>query len=163
MYNQTLCFVKRNNELLMLNREYAPMQGLWNGVGGKMTDGESPLECIVREIEEETGITVPHEAMLDKGVITWVIDNHLTGGLYVFQVNLDKEYTYTTPRATNEGILDWKKLPWLLTEDNFGVGEMLPHYLPILLGDNNRYHHHCTIEKSTLTAYKYSRLEAAPI
>ncbi|WP_396021718.1 hypothetical protein [Bacillus cereus group sp. BfR-BA-01380] len=34
MYNQTLCFIRNDDEILMLNREKALLQGLWNGVGG---------------------------------------------------------------------------------------------------------------------------------
>ncbi|MGX5575494.1 hypothetical protein ACWKTS_29890 [Bacillus toyonensis] len=33
MHKHTLCFIKRNEEILMLNREYDPVKGLWNGVG----------------------------------------------------------------------------------------------------------------------------------
>ncbi|MEK4498575.1 hypothetical protein [Bacillus sp. FSL R12-0069] len=36
MYKHTLCFIKRNEEILMLNREYDPVKGLWNRVGGKI-------------------------------------------------------------------------------------------------------------------------------
>lgn len=35
MFNQTLCFIRKDDEILMLNRQKAPLQGLWNGVGGK--------------------------------------------------------------------------------------------------------------------------------
>lgn len=41
MYKHTLCFIKRNEEILMLNREYDPVKGLWNGVGGKIEKGET--------------------------------------------------------------------------------------------------------------------------
>lgn len=40
MYKQTLCFIRRNDEILMLNRENKPTHGLWNGVGGKMESEE---------------------------------------------------------------------------------------------------------------------------
>ncbi len=50
MYKHTLCFIKRNEEILMLNREYDPVKGLWNGVGGKIEKGETPLENAIREI-----------------------------------------------------------------------------------------------------------------
>lgn len=56
MFNQTLCFIRKDDEILMLNREKAPLQGLWNGVGGKMEENETPMACILREIEEETGL-----------------------------------------------------------------------------------------------------------
>lgn len=35
MFKYTVCFVKKNNEILMLNREKAPIMGVWNGVGAK--------------------------------------------------------------------------------------------------------------------------------
>ncbi|WP_404468926.1 NUDIX hydrolase [Sutcliffiella horikoshii] len=143
----------------MLNREYAPTQGLWNGVGGKIEGEESPLECVIREVKEETGIEINNENVIDKGIISWVVDNTITGGLHVFQVNLDNEYVYATPKKTIEGILDWKKVSWLLEEKNYGVGEMIPHYLPILLRDNYRYHHKCTINDSILTEYRYEKIE----
>lgn len=61
MYKHTLCFIKRNEEILMLNREYAPVKGLWNGVGGKIEKGETPLENTIREIKEETNIKVTYD------------------------------------------------------------------------------------------------------
>ncbi len=57
MYKQTLCFIRRNDELLMLNREYKPTLGLWNGVGGKIEGNETPLECVIREVKEEQILT----------------------------------------------------------------------------------------------------------
>ncbi|KAA0773844.1 MULTISPECIES: NUDIX domain-containing protein [Bacillus cereus group] len=48
MYKHTLCFIKRNEEILMLNREYDPVKGLWNGVGGKIEKGETPLENAIQ-------------------------------------------------------------------------------------------------------------------
>ncbi len=61
MYKHTLCSIKRNEEILMLNREYAPVKGLWNGVGGKIEKGETPLENAIREIKEETNIKVTYD------------------------------------------------------------------------------------------------------
>lgn len=58
MFKYTVCFVKKNNELLMLNREKekAPIMGVWNGVGGKIEKGETPDMGAQREVFEETGI-----------------------------------------------------------------------------------------------------------
>lgn len=42
----------------MLNRERAPAKGLWNGLGGKIKDDETPLECVCREVFEETEIKI---------------------------------------------------------------------------------------------------------
>ncbi|WP_237522584.1 NUDIX domain-containing protein, partial [Bacillus cereus] len=61
MYKHTLCFIKRNEEILMLNRKYDPVKGLWNGVGGKVEKGETPLENAIREIKEEAATAVVEE------------------------------------------------------------------------------------------------------
>ena len=45
----TLCFIKRDNEFLMLNRIKAPNMGLWNGVGGKLELNEDKFQGIKRE------------------------------------------------------------------------------------------------------------------
>ncbi|MDM5153003.1 NUDIX domain-containing protein [Bacillus sp. DX1.1] len=87
MYNQTLCFIRRDYDILMLNREKAPLQGLWNGVGGKMEQSEAPTACIVREIEEETGIQVTEQNITYKGTLSWQIDGTLFGGLYLSRIN----------------------------------------------------------------------------
>ncbi|MEQ2526318.1 8-oxo-dGTP diphosphatase [Bacillaceae bacterium CLA-AA-H227] len=158
MYKQTLCFIRRNDELLVLNREYAPTQGLWNGVGGKMENEETPLECVIREVKEETDIDISSYQIRDKGIISWEVDNSFSGGMYVFLVDIVGDYVYPTPKKTEEGILDWKKISWLLAEKNYGVGEMIPQYLPITLNDDKKYHHHCVIKNAKLTGYEYKEL-----
>ncbi len=136
MYNQTLCFIQRNDELLMLNREYKPTQGLWNGVGGKMEEKETALECVIHEVKEETDIDISGYAILDKGIITWNVDNAaFNDGMHVFLVHMGEDFHYKTPRKTDEGILDWKKITWLLEAKNYGSGEMIRHYLPYVLND----------------------------
>ncbi|WKA56639.1 NUDIX hydrolase [Planococcus shixiaomingii] len=161
MYHQTLGFIRRNDELLMLNREYAPTLGLWNGVGGKFEQGETATECILREIYEETGIALLESQIQDKGMISWVVDTGIVGGMHVFLANLDDHFVYATPRKIKEEILDWKTITWLLAEANFGVGEMIPKYLSLLLEDGCRYHHKCVIQDRKLTGYSYERINSA--
>lgn len=40
------------------------LKGRWNGIGGKMEDGESPVGCAVREFREETGIVLTKDDMV---------------------------------------------------------------------------------------------------
>jgi len=57
----TLCYIKRNGKTLMVQRGKKPFdihQGKWNGLGGKFETGESPEECLRREIQEETGLAI---------------------------------------------------------------------------------------------------------
>jgi len=68
----TLCYIKENDKTLMLFRnkkENDYHEGKWNGIGGKFEPGETPEECAVREIKEETGLTA--EALSLKGLITF--------------------------------------------------------------------------------------------
>ena len=55
----TLCYIEKDNKYLMLYRnkkENDLNEGKWIGVGGKFEETESPDECIIREVKEETGI-----------------------------------------------------------------------------------------------------------
>ena len=57
----TLCYLERGNCWLMLNRNKKQIDenaGKWIGVGGHIEDSESPDECIIREVREETGLSV---------------------------------------------------------------------------------------------------------
>jgi len=70
----TLCYVidKKNNSTLMIHRvkkkdDYH--KGKWNGLGGKFIEGESPEECAVREVYEESGLKITDPRM--HGFITF--------------------------------------------------------------------------------------------
>lgn len=59
----TLCYVKRDGCTLMLHRNKKPNdihEGKWNGLGGKFEAGETPEECIKREVQEEAGLVIEH-------------------------------------------------------------------------------------------------------
>lgn len=68
----TLCYVRRPGQTLMIHRvkkENDMHQGKWNGLGGKLEPGETPEECAVREIREESGLQVTN--LVFKGMITF--------------------------------------------------------------------------------------------
>jgi 8-oxo-dGTP diphosphatase len=57
----TLCYLKHNGQTLMLHRikrEDDIHAGKWNGLGGKFEPGESPEECVTREVREESGLEI---------------------------------------------------------------------------------------------------------
>jgi 8-oxo-dGTP diphosphatase len=57
----TLCYIKHNGKTLMVHRNKKLNDihaGKWNGLGGKFEAGESPEECIRREVREEAGLTI---------------------------------------------------------------------------------------------------------
>ena len=54
----TLCYLEKDNKYLMLHRNKKEIdinKGKWLGVGGKLENGETPEECLRREVREETG------------------------------------------------------------------------------------------------------------
>jgi 8-oxo-dGTP diphosphatase len=55
----TLCYVRQSAKTLMIHRvkkENDIHEGKWNGLGGKLEPGESPEECVIREVLEESGL-----------------------------------------------------------------------------------------------------------
>lgn len=68
----TLCYIRHNNQTLMLHRikkENDMHAGKWNGLGGKFEAGESPEECAIREMHEESGLLVTNPRL--HGIITF--------------------------------------------------------------------------------------------
>lgn len=68
----TLCYVRKDQQTLMIHRvkkENDMHAGKWNGLGGKLEPGETPEECAIREIWEESGLRVKN--LILKGIITF--------------------------------------------------------------------------------------------
>lgn len=108
--------------------------GLWNGVGGKINGEETPYECILREILEETGIPIKHAEF--KGIVTWDGSGFKKGGMYVYTAVLAHSIQYETPIIKDEGILHWQSIEWLLDSNNSGIVSNIRHFLPGVLDDN---------------------------
>ncbi|CAM5796195.1 NUDIX hydrolase [Brevibacillus borstelensis] len=139
MLKYTMCFLRCNNQLLMLNRQRPPGMGSWTGVGGKIELGETPYISILREIYEETGIKAIDARFT--GIVTWYKENLSHSGMYTFIVDVDESLRYETPRSTDEGILDWKDIPWLISPHNTGVVRHVHYLLPVILSDRKCYEH----------------------
>lgn len=146
MYAYTLGFIKRKNEILLLNRIKSPWMGSWNGVGGKINENELPLDCMMREIYEETSIIVKPDQIKAKGVLTWKNFEAIGNGLYIYLIEVEDTFNYVTPIQTEEGILDWKAIDWINNFDNQGVAENIPYFLPSVLDKDENFHFHCTFE-----------------
>lgn len=146
MFHYTLAFLIRKDKVLLLNRNKSPWMGAWNGVGGKIHEGESPLVCILREIEEETGIHLSATQLIDKGIVTWDTFNAKGSGLHVFIAYLPDHFEYHTPRVVDEGILDWKPIAWASDMDNQGIARNIPYFLPTIINDDKNYEFACAFE-----------------
>lgn len=145
MAGYTLCFIRRGEQLLMLNRNNAPCMGLWTGVGGKIEPGEIPLESVLREVYEETGIRL--EDARFSGLVTF----NGKYRIHVFIATLSVEAEYPTPRRFDEGLLDWKEISWVLASVNTGVVPSLRHYLPQMLQEESIARRHDFVFRDVFT------------
>ena len=104
MKNTTLCYISRGDEYLLLHRikkENDLNRDKWIGVGGKFEDGESPEECLLREVLEETGLTLTSYAY--RGIVTFVSDRWETEYMHLFTAD-GFEGTLTD---CDEGVPEW--------------------------------------------------------
>ena len=105
MLNSTLCYIENENgEYLMLHRvkkKNDMNQDKWLGVGGKFEDGESPDECVLREVREETGLTLTDYRY--RAVITFTSDQWETEYMHLFTAT---GYEGTI-KECDEGNLEW--------------------------------------------------------
>lgn len=158
MYKYTICFIRKGNKIFLLNRNKKPNMGMWNGVGGKIEDNETPYEGIIRETLEETGIDLP--CVTYKGNVVFKSKDEPRGseGMYVFLADLPDGVHMDTPLSTAEGLLEWKEIDWILNKDNRGVVSNLPKYLPIVLTEENKLEHIFTYDNGNIINYTTSYL-----
>lgn len=102
--NTTLCYIEKDGKYLMLHRvkkKNDVNHDKYVGVGGKFEQGESPEECAVREIFEETGLCVHH---LDfRGIITFCLPPNETEYMHLFTTS---DFSGEL-KECDEGNLEW--------------------------------------------------------
>lgn len=85
MINTTLCYIEKDNKYLMLHRtkkENDLNKDKWIGVGGKFEKDETPEECLLREVREETGLELTKYTL--RSVVTFLSDKWETEYMYLF-------------------------------------------------------------------------------
>ncbi|MBQ6003844.1 MAG: 8-oxo-dGTP diphosphatase [Clostridia bacterium] len=85
MQNTTLCYIEKDGSYLMLLRNKKKddlNEGKWIGVGGHFLEDESPEECLIREVREETGLTL--NSFLLRSVVTFVSDKYETEQMFLY-------------------------------------------------------------------------------
>ncbi|MBQ5433854.1 MAG: 8-oxo-dGTP diphosphatase, partial [Treponema sp.] len=102
----TLCYIEENDSYLMLHRTVKANDenhDKWIGVGGHFEGNESPEECLLREVKEETGLTLNDWSF--RGIVTFVSDDHPAEYMHLFTSS-----NFTGKLCPcDEGDLEWVK------------------------------------------------------
>lgn len=101
----TLCYIEKDDAYLMLHRvkkDHDVNKGKWIGVGGKFEPGESPDDCLLREVHEETGLTLTRWRY--RGVITFCYNDNEAEYMHLFTADA---FTGALVTDCQEGNLRW--------------------------------------------------------
>ena len=127
----TLCYIENNDCYLMLHRTKKKKdvnKDKWIGVGGHAEGNETPQECLLREVKEETGLSLTSYKF--RGLITFISDEYEMMCLFTAD-------GYTGELITcDEGELEWVKksdVPQLPTWEGDA------QFLKLLLEDEKRF------------------------
>ena len=112
MRNTSLVHLEQDGCYLMLHRirkDNDENRDKWVGIGGKFEPGESPEDCAVREVREETGLTM--RSWSYRGIVTFVSDEWGTEYMHLFHsTDFSGEL-----KDCDEGVLEWVDKKRLLT------------------------------------------------
>lgn len=125
----TLCYIEKDNKYLMLHRTTKANDenhDKWIGVGGHFEKGESPEDCLLREVKEETGLEL--KAFDFRGIVTFVSDENPAEYMCLYTA---KEFS-GTQIPCSEGQLEWVEKS-KITELNLWEGDKI--FLDLLTKD----------------------------
>ena len=148
MRNLTVCYIEKDNKYLMLHRTKKNNdvnKDKWIGVGGKIEDKESPEECIVREVKEETGLTLLNYKL--RCIITFSSTVAETEYIYVFTSD---KFTGEIIEC-NEGDLEWVEKSKI---DNLNVWEGDKIFHKKILNDEGFFTLKVDYDENKLIGYK---------
>lgn len=100
----TLCYMERDGQYLMLHRVKKANDAShdkWIGIGGKCEADENPDECMLREVHEETGLTVTRWRY--RGIVTFISDTWPCEYMHLFSADRWEG----SQTACDEGDLAW--------------------------------------------------------
>lgn len=101
----TLCYIEKDDCYLMMHRiskKNDANAGKWIGVGGHFEDNESPEDCLLREVKEETGLTLTEYRL--RAIITFVSDEFGCEYMHLYTAS---GFEGTLDVNCSEGLLEW--------------------------------------------------------
>ena len=153
----TLGFLVREGQVLLLERRKPPNAGRWNAPGGKLEAGEDPIQGVVREFAEETGL------VLQDPVLRAILCFHELDGRWRPQMI----YTFLAHAATGEllaseeGRLAWWPVEQVLRDPRV-VGN-IPLFLPRMLEPEPPFVFIAAYRDERLEGYRIAPLLSAPV
>lgn len=116
----TLVYIEKDGKMLMMFRDKKKNdmhERKYNGIGGKLEEGESPEECMIRETQEETGLTPTNFRLAGISTYPQFYENE-DWYLFIYHVTAYQGEEF----ISSEGSLEWIKTSLLSTlnmwEDN---------------------------------------------
>lgn len=100
----TLCHVENNGRWLMMHRvkkDGDENAGKWIGLGGHMLDGETPEECVRREVREEAGLEL--SGLRLRGILTFILPDWGNELTFLYTAHAEEK---DLPECA-EGVLRW--------------------------------------------------------
>ncbi|MBN1286375.1 MAG: 8-oxo-dGTP diphosphatase [Anaerolineae bacterium] len=126
----TLIYCRRDDEILLMLRHKQPNKGLWVAPGGKIELSESPYECALRELREETGLRANH--LHFRGLVTETSPR--ADWQWMLFIYLTTDFTGAVVPDDREGALRW----WPIAQVYSGAARMpqadqifVPHILDL--------------------------------
>lgn len=134
----TLCYIEKDGNYLMMHRtkkEEDINEGKWIGVGGHFEAGESPEDCLLREVKEETGLTLTSYRL--RGIITFSYDGWGCEYMHLYTADaFEGTLTDEQMQACDEGELHWVPKEKLLDLELW-EGDRI--FLNLLLNSNSLF------------------------
>lgn len=104
----TLCYIEKKDCYLMLHRVVKKNdvnKDKWIDVGGHFKKGESPEECLLREVKEETGLTLTSYRF--RGIVTFKLTDSLGETLTEYMCLYTADGFEGQLTSCDEGVLEW--------------------------------------------------------